>query len=230
MPAGEQVDPPRPDRVGPTLAPGTDSAGRAASPAGRRDHSARAGSWAAVVLAGGAGRRLGGTDKPALVVGGRTLLDRAVAAAAEAGAAQIVVAGPRRDTSTPVTWTREDPPGGGPLAGLAAGLAALDDPAPGAVVVLAADLPRISPELVGRLLTGLEVDTDVVAVVDAAGWVQPLVAAYRTEPLVAALAAVGDPRDRPVRALLEHLGVATLRDEDGAADIDTPDDLARWRP
>lgn len=55
-------------------------------------------------------------------------------------------------------------------------------------------------------------------------------AAYRIEPLRAALDAVGDPRDRPVRALLERLRVATLPDDGGAADIDTPGDLARWRP
>lgn len=187
------------------------------------------GPLAAIVLAGGAGRRLGGTDKPALVVGGQTLLERSVAAAAGAGAAQVVVVGPLRDLAMPVTWTREDPPGGGPLAGLVAGLAALEG-APDSVVVLAADLPRVSSALVGRLLAGLGPDTDAVAVVDAEGWVQPLVAVYRAGLLRAALDAVGDPRDRPVRALLERLRVATLPDEDGAADIDTPGDLARWRP
>ena len=191
------------------------------------------GMWAAVVLAGGAGRRLGGTDKPALVVGGQTLLERSVAAAAGAGAAQVVVVGPRRDLAMPVTWTREDPPGGGPLAGLVAGLAALE-PARRhewyALLVLAADLPRVSSALVERLLAGLGPDADAVAVVDAGGWVQPLVAVYRAGPLRAALDAVGDPRNRPVRALLERLRVATLPDEDGAADIDTPGDLARWRP
>jgi molybdopterin-guanine dinucleotide biosynthesis protein A len=187
-----------------------------------------AGPWAAVVLAGGSGRRLGGVDKPALVVGGRTLLDRAVAAAAEAGAARTVVVGPRRDTERPVSWTREDPPGSGPLAGLAAGLAALGD-RPDAVVVLAADLPKVSSSLVERLLAGLGEKADTVAVVDPQGWVQPLVAAYRTGPLLAALEAVGDPRDRPVRSLLEYLRVATVADADGAADIDTPGDLARWQ-
>ena len=186
--------------------------------------------WAAVVVAGGSGRRLGGADKPALVVGGRTLLDRSVAAAAEAGAAHTVVVGPRRDTELPVTWTREDPPGSGPLAALAAGLAALDGfDGLDAVVVLAADLPRVSSSLVGRLLAGLGAEADAVAVVDPEGWVQPLVAAYRAGPLRAALDAVGDPRDRPVRALLAHLRVATVADADGAADIDTPDDLARWQ-
>lgn len=184
--------------------------------------------WVAVVLAGGLGRRLGGADKPALVIGGRTLLDRSVAAAVEAGAAQTVVVGPRRDTEVPVTWTREEPPGGGPLAALAAGLAVLGTE-PDAVVVLAADLPRVSSSLVGRLLAGLGEKADAVAVVDPDGWVQPLVAAYRAGPLRAALDTVGDPRDRPVRALLEHLRVATVVDADGAADIDTPGDLARWQ-
>ncbi|MSW42848.1 MAG: NTP transferase domain-containing protein, partial [Actinobacteria bacterium] len=36
--------------------------------------------WVALVLAGGASRRLGGVDKPLLTVGGSTLLERAVTA------------------------------------------------------------------------------------------------------------------------------------------------------
>ncbi len=194
--------------------------------------------WAAVVLAGGAGRRLGGTDKPALVIGGRTLLDRAVAACA--GAERVVVVGPRRPTSSPVTWTREEPPGSGPLAALAAGLAALGPPGArsGVLVVLAADLPEVSPGLVGRLIGALEppadgavVDPlpDGAAVVDPDGWVQPLVAVYRAAPLAAALDAVGDPRNRPLRDLLPHLVLRTVPDAAGASDIDTPDDLARWQ-
>lgn len=185
--------------------------------------------WAAVVLAGGAGRRLGGTDKPALVIGGRTLLDRAVAACA--GAERVVVVGPRRPTSSPVTWTREEPPGSGPLAALAAGLAALGPPdaRPGVLVVLAADLPEVSPGLVGRLIGTLEPPADGVAVVDPDGWVQPLVAVYRAAPLAAALDAVGDPRNRPLRDLLPHLVLRTVPDAAGASDIDTPDDLARWQ-
>ncbi|NJP68904.1 NTP transferase domain-containing protein, partial [Streptomyces spiramenti] len=40
----------------------------------------------AVVLAGGAGRRLGGADKAAVRVGGRTLLDRVLTASRAARA------------------------------------------------------------------------------------------------------------------------------------------------
>ncbi|NKI41053.1 DUF6457 domain-containing protein [Streptomyces physcomitrii] len=78
----------------------------------------------AVVLAGGGARRLGGADKPGLRVGGRRLLDRVLTACA-AAERTVVVAAPRA-TVRPVRWTREEPPGSGPVAALAAGLRALD--------------------------------------------------------------------------------------------------------
>lgn len=186
--------------------------------------------WSAVVLAGGTGRRLGGVDKPALVVGGRTLLDRAVAACR--GATEIVAVGPARPTSAAVRWTREKPPGGGPVAALAAGLTALGG-SPAVVAVLAADLPLISPGLVERLVDQLADDgdgsVDAVAVVDGDGRVQPLVAAYRRKPLAAALGALGDPHGRALRDVLSRLKLGTLADDAAASDIDTPGDLARWQ-
>src|SRR5215470_4882128 len=75
--------------------------------------------WNEVVLAGGRARRLGGVDKPALVVGERSMLDTVLLACD--GAAGIVVVGPPRPTVVDVRWTREDPPHGGPLAALVAG-------------------------------------------------------------------------------------------------------------
>ncbi|WP_198601894.1 NTP transferase domain-containing protein, partial [Streptomyces sp. MH60] len=56
--------------------PGDPGAGTDPAPA-----SGRAG-YDAVVLAGGAARRLGGADKPGLRVGARALLDRVLAACA----------------------------------------------------------------------------------------------------------------------------------------------------
>ncbi|HEY3261982.1 MAG TPA: NTP transferase domain-containing protein, partial [Pseudonocardiaceae bacterium] len=72
--------------------------------------------WAAVVLAGGRARRLGGVDKVGLAIGGRTLLDGVLVACD--GAEPIVVVGPRRPTATPVRWAREEPAHAGPLAAL----------------------------------------------------------------------------------------------------------------
>ncbi|MFD6552737.1 molybdenum cofactor guanylyltransferase, partial [Streptomyces sp. NPDC058398] len=108
----------------------------------------------AVVLAGGAARRLGGEDKPGVRVGGRTLLDRVLAACADA-TRTVVVAGPR-PTARPVEWAREDPPGGGPLAALDAGLRHTAAPY---VLVLSADLPFLEEKTVRRLLDTLRAVT-----------------------------------------------------------------------
>uniref|UniRef100_A0AAU3I2I8 Molybdenum cofactor guanylyltransferase n=1 Tax=Streptomyces sp. NBC_01393 TaxID=2903851 RepID=A0AAU3I2I8_9ACTN len=108
----------------------------------------------AVVLAGGAARRLGGEDKPGVRVGGRTLLDRVLAACADA-TRTVVVARPR-PTARAVEWAREDPPGGGPLAALDAGLRHTGAPY---VLVLSADLPFLEEKTVRRLLDTLRVGT-----------------------------------------------------------------------
>ncbi len=76
-----------------------------------------------MVLSGGGATRLDGVDKAALEHEGRTLLEHALAALG--AASEIVVVGPVAPTGRPVTFTRETPPGGGPLAGLSAGVAAL---------------------------------------------------------------------------------------------------------
>ena len=183
--------------------------------------------WDAVVLAGGEARRLGGVDKPALVIGGSSLLE--VALTACVGARSRVVVGPQRPTSEPVTWTREDPPGTGPLAALGAGLAVLPAGSD-VVVVLAADLPSVDAAAVGRLRAAIAArpDVDATVVFDAEGRAQPLLAAYRRRPLERAITALGDLRDRPVHGILGQLTVAQIVDASAAADIDTPADLARW--
>ncbi|WP_406365966.1 DUF6457 domain-containing protein [Streptomyces sp. NBC_00645] len=107
----------------------------------------------AVVLAGGAARRLGGADKPGVRVGGRALLNRVLAACA--GATRTVVVAEPRGTARPVEWAREDPPGGGPLAALDAGLRHTAAPY---VVVLSADLPFLEEGTVRRLLDTLRDD------------------------------------------------------------------------
>lgn len=79
----------------------------------------------AIILAGGRAGRLGGASKPDLVVGGRRLLETAIEAARSAGCRSIVVVGPPSLEAPGCLVVREDPPFGGPVAGLAAGLAAL---------------------------------------------------------------------------------------------------------
>nr|BFD92346.1 hypothetical protein KitaXyl93_37060 [Kitasatospora sp. Xyl93] len=182
-----------------------------------------------IVPAGGAARRLGGADKPGLTVGETTLLDRVLAACA--GARTAVVVGPARPTAHGgVRWTREQPPGGGPVAAVAAGL---DLVTADTVLLLAADLPFLDRRTVERLVTALDragARADAAVLVDAGGREQPLAAAYRTAPLRAALAALGDPAGRPLRRLVGGLTRLRVADTDDVAhDCDTWEDLERAR-
>lgn len=182
----------------------------------------------AVVLAGGSARRLGGLDKPAQEVGGRSLLDRVLAAVPDA---QLrVVVGPERATHVPVTWVRESPPGGGPVAALAAGLAVVRAPR---LVLLAADLPFLDRETVALLLA---VDADGAVLVDDDGRDQVLVGAWRTAPLRAALDALDGPvAGARLRAVLDRVDVrrvSAVRTPGRPApwtDCDTGEELARAR-
>ncbi|KKD09706.1 NTP transferase domain-containing protein [Streptomyces sp. WM6386] len=182
-----------------------------------------------VVLAGGAARRLGGADKPGVRVGGRALLDRVLAACADARTT-VVVADPR-PTARPVTWAREDPPGGGPLAALGAGLSHTTAPD---VVVLSADLPFLAADTVRQLLTALRTgDTEGALLTDADGRDQPLVAAYRAAALRRELVALDKDHDGltglPLRHLTAGLHLTRVPDPVASFDCDTWDDIAAAR-
>ncbi|MFE6834498.1 NTP transferase domain-containing protein [Streptomyces sp. NPDC057705] len=184
-------------------------------------------SYDAIVLAGGAAQRLGGADKPALSVGGRALLDRVLDACPDART--TVVVGGRRPTARPVRWTREDPPGGGPVAALDAGLRGTTAEL---VLVLSADLPFLDRETVRALLDAPGPDGAMLR--DPDGRDQPLVAAYRTEPLrreIALLATEhGNLTGLPLRALTSELDLARITAQPLASfDCDTWDDLAAAR-
>jgi molybdopterin-guanine dinucleotide biosynthesis protein A len=139
----------------------------------------------AVGVGGGGGAGLGGADTAALELAGATLLEGARAATAAAD--EVVVVGDRAPTSRPVTWAREEPPGGGPAAGLLAGLGAFSRP-PDLVCVLAVDMPQVTGATFERLVAAVNRDdgVDGAVLVDASGRRQALAAAYRTSALDAA--------------------------------------------
>ena len=171
-----------------------------------------------VVLAGGRARRMGGVLKPALEVGGKRLLD--VALDALHGASVRVVVG---DVDAPqgVLGVVEDPPGGGPVAAIAAALPMLSSPV---CVVLAADLPFVRPAHVAQLVASVN-GAGAVAV-DSAGRDQPLLAAYDVAALRAALPP--DVPGTPMRVLVAGLEplVRVHLDGDAWFDCDEPADLA----
>ncbi|MFF2007667.1 DUF6457 domain-containing protein [Streptomyces sp. NPDC058195] len=196
----------------------------------------------AIVLAGGAAKRLGGADKPGIRVGGRALLDRVLTACADAST--TVVVGGRRPTVRPVDWAYEEPRGGGPLAALGAGVRRTTADR---LLVLSADLPFIGPGAVGALLSAVqnglgdglreerwEERREGALCVDQQGRDQPLVAVYRSEPLrreLALLAAEhGGLYGLPLRLLTRELDLArVVVDPLASFDCDTWDDIAAAR-
>ncbi|SDX51984.1 Molybdopterin-guanine dinucleotide biosynthesis protein A [Modestobacter sp. DSM 44400] len=182
--------------------------------------------FAAVVLAGGRAVRLGGRAKPQLQVGGHTMLAAVLTAVADAEVR--IVVGPHQPVPRGVVLVREEPPGGGPVPALRAGLAGVTQ---NVVAVLAGDLPFLTTEVVSGLrerLTG-----DGVLVVDATGRDQLLLGVWRTPALRAAVGGIGGPTS--MRAALSPLAVRRWRPEAPAGgpapwtDCDTPADLARAR-
>jgi molybdopterin-guanine dinucleotide biosynthesis protein A len=189
----------------------------------------------AVVLAGGRATRLGGTSKSCLVVDGARLLDRALAASEQARAvvavgppelAEVLSAAAAGGAGPRIALTQEDPPFGGPVAGLAAGLRAL--PAPGApwVLLLAVDVPHASAavSLLEEAASREPVDG---AYLVRDGRPQWLVGLYRTAPLRSALSRI-EVDGAPMKRLVGELHCTEVPDPAGwSDDIDTPADAAR---
>jgi molybdopterin-guanine dinucleotide biosynthesis protein A len=121
----------------------------------------------ALILAGGKATRLGGIAKHELLIGGETILSRQTRVIAPR-VAEIVVA-----SSRPVAGYRTvaDPIDGvGPLAGIAAGLAAVHTPW---LLVVAGDMPNLSGALIERMLAARADELDAVGV-RAGGLPEPL--------------------------------------------------------
>ncbi|ALG85647.1 molybdenum cofactor guanylyltransferase [Gordonia phthalatica] len=184
---------------------------------------------AAIILAGGRASRLDGADKAAVEIGGRPLIDAAFAAVS--GASPVIAVGPESVTRNGVTVVREDPPFGGPVAGIHAALGHLDTVgAPTETWLLACDLPRA--ELIVAQLHDVPIpeDADGVVLVDADGREQWLAGRYRVASLRASLDGLPDVRDVAVRRLLAPLNLHTVTDRIGATlDLDTWADVNSYR-
>jgi molybdopterin-guanine dinucleotide biosynthesis protein A len=168
--------------------------------------------YAAVVLAGGAGRRLGGAAKPALAVAGQPMLHRVLAAVADAR--PRVVVGPATLPVPPgVIRTQERPPGGGPAPAIAAGLARVPETAR-LVAVLAADLPLLTAAAVARLRrAAAEPGLDGAVFADHTGRPQWLCGIWQAGPLRERQASrPADLAGTPVHRLLAGLAAARVTD------------------
>ena len=174
---------------------------------------------AAVILAGGTAARLGGADKASIEYAGRTFLEHALAAVG--ATEEVVVVGDPVPTSRPVTFVREDPPLGGPVAGMLAGRHALAGPA-ATLVVLAVDMPLVTASTVGRLVAAAS-GRDGSVLRDEEGRRQ-LALVLHTSRLDAI--APADPHGHAVGDLLAPLDLADVAaTDDEARGVDSWEDL-----
>ena len=202
-------------------------------------------SCAAVVVAGGASRRLNHVPKASLSDGTNTLLDCALEAVA-AASPRVVVGPESLPLPSGVLRTREDPPFSGPAAAIHAGLECIaadcersQVPLPDWCLILGVDTPRIAPavqQLIAaargaeQAATATPSPTDSEAPNDseasagfwgvAEGIYQPLVGIYRFEAIRSVFST--GTTDASVRSFLRRLNpMAVQMSAADAADVDT---------
>jgi molybdopterin-guanine dinucleotide biosynthesis protein A len=197
----------------------------------RREHPPWTGSTAlgqqnapiGVVLAGGAGRRIGG-GKAVVELHGRPLVSYPVGVLQAALGDVAVVA--KADTELPPLpgveiWTEPDEPHH-PLAGI---VHALDSADGRSVLVVAGDLPFLTETLVRRVATA-DAHGRAAVVPRAAGRMQPLLARYeRTARAPLAKALGGPPRMLTDIVAALHPHVLEVDDDEAFFNVNLPEDL-----
>jgi len=195
-----------------------------------------------IVLCGGTSRRLGGVDKTRESLSGTTVLDFLLDALPPGW--PVVCVGEMRATARSVQWCRESPAGGGPVAGIAAGLELIRDldavtdhdsnsdnamPGNAICVVVGGDTPFAAtalPTLVDAL--NAQPVLDAMLASDPDGRTQPLLAAYRFEALRAALP--DEPGGARLMVVVDTLRIGTVPcDARTTLDVDTPEALEQAR-
>jgi molybdopterin-guanine dinucleotide biosynthesis protein A len=166
-----------------------------------------------------------GAAKHGLEVGGVPLLARVTAALTSVDT--VVVVGPTVPGARADVVCREEPPGAGPVAAVSAGMRHVRAPV---VLLLGADLPFLTTEAVAALLRARG-DADRAVAVDDTGREQPLLSAWRTTALGAALRRVKPHEGAALQRLTAAWSVPVEMSGDPPPwwDCDYPDDLARAR-
>ena len=196
-------------------------------------------SCAAVVVAGGASRRLNHVPKASLSDGTSTLLDCALEAVA-AASPRVVVGPESLPLPSGVLRTREDPPFSGPAAAIHAGLECIaadcersQAPLPEWCLILGVDTPRIAPavqQLIAAARAAEQASVGQSAPTDSEssagfwgvseGIYQPLVGIYRFEAIRSVFSA--GTTNASVRSFLRRLNpTAVQMSAADTADVDT---------
>lgn len=183
-----------------------------------------------IILAGGAGKRLGGISKADLVVAGSRLLDHAFQTLPDT---PVVVVAPTTVSVPPqVGLVMENPPGGGPAAGFWAGLEYLVEnlpKPPTKVALMAVDAP-LGGLAIASLSRELDAHPDAdVALALAGGVAQNILGVFRANWLRAKVREFfpAGLHGCSMRRLLDCLTVhQVVVPPECGQDADTPEDVA----
>jgi len=175
---------------------------------------------AALILAGGKATRFGGIAKHELVVDGRTILERQTSLLAPR-VAEILVSAPHDVAGYRCV---RDAAGEGPLAGIAAGLAACASPW---LLVLAGDMPFVTPQLIDSLIAARAPELDAVGL-EVNGLPEPLCCLLHTRTHAVVERRLAAHRYKASGLLTdEGLNVRWLTDADPRAlrNLNSPSDM-----
>jgi molybdopterin-guanine dinucleotide biosynthesis protein A len=157
------------------------------------------------VLIGGDSSRMG-VDKATFEVEGIAMANRVVAAAREAGAAEVLLVGSTQAKAKTLdgTWKKDLYPGEGPLGGI---ITAMKHAAHDSVVVLSCDMPFMTGAVIASLVRGLADAQATVGRTDRPNW---LCAAWSKEECFSTLQSVWKRSDRAVHRAAVLLDVAEV--------------------
>ncbi|AOZ52297.1 molybdenum cofactor guanylyltransferase MobA [Chromobacterium vaccinii] len=182
----------------------------------------------ALLLAGGEGRRMGGADKGWIALDGVPLAERAAARLRPQADALLISANRNQERYAALGRVVADAAefaGGGPLAGLEAGLSACPGPW---LVTAPCDLPFLPDDLAARLLAPLLRGETALSVARCGGHPHPVCMAVSAE-LLPSLRDYLRGGGRKVREWQARAGAAMVDFDDAPQafrNLNTPDDLA----
>lgn len=186
-----------------------------------------------VILAGGLATRMGGGDKGALILGGRTMLDRVIdRLGPQTGGLLLNANGdPARFAEYGLPVCPDGLPGHpGPLAGVLAGMEWAAEHGYSHIVTAAADTPFFPQDLVARLSRAAEKASAPIALAatqeDGRLWRHPTFGLWPVSLRADLRAALEDGLRKVVLWTDKH-GAATAAFDDAAFfNVNTPEDLA----
>jgi molybdopterin-guanine dinucleotide biosynthesis protein A len=184
-----------------------------------------------IILAGGAGTRLGGVNKALLEIGGRRVVDRLLDVLRPLGDEIVIVSNDDSLLDIPGTRVVADVErGAGALMGLYSGLRAVHTPL---ATATACDMPFVNPALLHQLLALAEGHDAVVPVLGDQP--EPLHAVYRSTCVPAIADALAAGKKRLIAFFdavdVQYVPEAQVRRWDvelrSFLNVNRPDDLAR---